>query len=76
VAAGVLVAAAAGNDGQDPNGGQAPNSIGLPGLLPDAITGGAVFNQRIFDYAVNVAGMTPLEASIPIHPWIRTCRIS
>jgi hypothetical protein len=65
VAAGVLVVAAAGNDGFDPNGGQAPNSVGLPGLVPDAITAGAVFNQRFFDYAVNVAGMTPLEASIP-----------
>ena len=65
VAAGVLVVAAAGNDGQDPNGGQAPNSMGVPGLVPDAISVGAVFNQRIFDYAVNVAGMTPLQASIP-----------
>ena len=55
VAAGVLVVAAAGNDGFDPNGGQSPNSIGLPGIVPDAITAGAVFNQRFFDYEIGRA---------------------
>jgi len=65
VAAGILMVVAAGNDGFDPHGGQAPNSIGLPALLPDAIAAGAVFNRRIFDYAVNVAGLAPLQAAIP-----------
>ena len=68
VAAGVLVVIAAGDDGTttDPSGvGQAPSTISDPGLAADALTVGAVFNQRLFDISVTVAGMAPFQAAFP-----------
>jgi minor extracellular serine protease Vpr len=65
VAAGVLVVAAAGNDGFQQAGGQAPATVGHPGLVPDVITVGAVTNQRYFDYAVVASGVAPFKAALP-----------
>jgi subtilisin family serine protease len=65
VTAGIPVVVAAGNDGFNINGGQSPSTIGDPGVTPDAITVGAVVNQRIFDYSVTAAGATPFGAAIP-----------
>ena len=65
VAAGIMVVVAGGNDGWQTSGGQAPATIGHPALVPDAITVGAVTNQRYFDYAVVASGVAPFKAALP-----------
>jgi hypothetical protein len=64
VAAGIPVVVAAGNDGFNYNGGQAPSTISDPGVVPDAIAAGAVVNQRIYDYSVTASGAAPFQAAI------------
>jgi hypothetical protein len=57
--------AAAGDVGRDPNGGQAPNSIGMPpGARPRRHRRGRRLPPKHFHYAVNVAG----DAARGIHP--------
>jgi subtilisin family serine protease len=67
VSMGVIVVIAAGNDGPD------PNTIGSPGTAPDAITMGAMNNDRIFaaPFMVGSNGpyaATPADEGLPTNP--------
>jgi minor extracellular serine protease Vpr len=59
VAAGVIVVIAAGNNGPE------PDTIGDPGLAPNALTVGSNENERFFGFAVTVASLPPYEAFVP-----------
>jgi subtilisin family serine protease len=56
IAAGKIVTISAGNNGSD------PNTIGTPGIAPDAITVGARPNDRLLAASVQADGMPPLIA--------------
>ncbi len=56
ISMGVMVVIAAGNDGPD------PNTIGSPGTTPDAITMGAMNNDRDFAAPFTVGGNGPYAA--------------
>jgi minor extracellular serine protease Vpr len=65
-AAGVLVVVAAGNNGPE------PGTLGFPGIVTNAITAGANFNERILDDAVILADLAPYEALAPASPQFST----
>lgn len=67
ISVGVIVVIAAGNNGPD------PNTIGSPGTTPDAITVGAMNNDRIFAASLTVGtsgpyAATPADEALPSAP--------
>ncbi|HVN03437.1 MAG TPA: S8 family serine peptidase [Bryobacteraceae bacterium] len=69
ISAGVMVVIAAGNNGPD------PNTIGSPGTAPDAITVGAMNNDRIFAAPFTVGTHGPY-AAIPADEGLPTTPIN